>query len=312
MSSLNSVLCAVDLSELSIPALAWADAVSQWYRSELRVLHVVPSFEPTALPSGALFEPVQFLYPMTEEQIQERLRDAMRMSGVSADRATAVAKAGNPVDVIVDQAQAIGADLVVMATHGRSGWNRVMLGSVTEKVLRRVQCPVLTVPPLAGTSAMAATPAPARPALKAVLCPVDFSAASLDAMEFAIDVAHRAGASVTFLHVVEWLAEQDAREFAHFAVPEFPRVLIQDARAELESLVETQRRAGQRVTVEVAAGRAHRHIAAVATGMKADLIVLGAHGRGGPPIAALGSTVEQVVRSAPCPVLTVRAPQEGS
>ncbi len=121
-----------------------------------------------------------------------------------------------------------------------------------------VQCPVLTVPSNAHT--------PARMTVNAVLCAVDFSAAALHALDLAIDVANRARASTTVLHVVEWLAEEDPRETAHFTVPEFRRVV---------------------------------------SDMKADLIVLGAHGRGGPPLAGLGSTIQQVVRAAPCAVLTV-------
>jgi nucleotide-binding universal stress UspA family protein len=141
-----------------------------------------------------------------------------------------------------------------------------------------------------------------------VLCPVDFSAAALHAVEFAMDVANRADASVTFLHVIEWLAEGDPRDTAHFAVPELRQFLMQNARERLDALVAHQQHLERGVRMEVGAGRAHRQIARVASDMKADLIVLGAHGRGGPPLAALGSTTEQVVRAAPCPVLTVRSP----
>jgi nucleotide-binding universal stress UspA family protein len=113
---------------------------------------------------------------------------------------------------------------------------------------------------------------------------------------------------VTFLHVIEWLAEEEPRETAHFAVPEFRQHLLQSAPEQLAALIARQPRVESDITpeVEVTAGRAHRQIARVASVLKADLIVLGAHGRGGPPVAPLGSTTEQVVRSAPCPVLTAR------
>jgi nucleotide-binding universal stress UspA family protein len=308
MISLNHVLCPVDLSELSKPALAWAGSIAEWYQSQLIVLHVVPTFEPMEVRAAALFDAVQFVYPMTQEQIEERLRDAMRTAGVTADRARVVAKAGDPGQVIVEEALAIGADLVVMATHGRRGWDRVMLGSVAERVLRSAPCPVFTVPSLARASAKADV-VPARMPVRAVLCPVDFSSAALHAAEFAMDVANRADASVTLLHVIEWLAEEEPRESAHFAVPEFRQQLMQHAREQLNALVTHQPQLERGVTVAVAAGRAHRQIARVAAETKADLIVLGAHGRGGPPLAALGSTTEQVVRAAPCPVLTIRASQ---
>jgi nucleotide-binding universal stress UspA family protein len=259
--------------------------------------------------SAALFDAVQFVYPMTQEQVEERLRDAMSAAGVTADRTRVAAKAGDPGHVIVDEALALGADLVVMATHGRRGWDRVMLGSVAERVLRSAPCPVFTVPSLAHALAKADTNIPARMSVSAVLCPVDFSSAAVHAVKFAMDVANRANASVTFLHVIEWLAEEEPRETAHFAVPEFRQQLMQNARDQLNALAAHQPHLERGVSVEVAAGRAHRQIARVAAEMKADLIVLGAHGRGGPPLAALGSTTEQVVRSAPCPVLTMRSSQ---
>ena len=65
--------------------------------------------------------------------------------------------------------------------------------------------------------------------LSAVLCPVDFSPAALHAAELAMDVANRANASVTFLHIIEWLAEEDPRGISHFAVPEFRQYLMQNA-----------------------------------------------------------------------------------
>jgi nucleotide-binding universal stress UspA family protein len=142
----------------------------------------------------------------------------------------------------------------------------------------------------------------------AILCPVDFSSEALQAVDVAMDVANRAHASVTLLHVIEWLAEEDPREIAHFAVPEFRQALMQNAREQLDALVAHRPGLERGVNVEVVAGRAYRQITRVASEMRADLIVLGAHGRGGPPLAALGSTTERVVRAAPCPVLTVRPP----
>ena len=242
MVALKRVLCPVDLSELSIRALAYAGSIAEWYLSELTVLHVVPTFEPMEVRAGALFDPVQFVYPMTAEQIEERLRDAVRAAGVTLDRARVAARAGEPTDVILNEVRATEADVVVMATHGRRGWDRLMLGSVAEKVLRSARWPVLTVPPLAGALAKADAHTPAQMTLSAVLCPVDFSPAALPAVEFAMDVANRAKASVTFLHVIEWLAEEDPRETAHFAVSQFRQYLMQNAREQLEALVARQPR----------------------------------------------------------------------
>jgi nucleotide-binding universal stress UspA family protein len=107
----------------------------------------------------------------------------------------------------------------------------------------------------------------------------------------------------------EGLAEEDPPETSHSTVPEFRQCLMQTAREQLAALIARRPHLETGVTAEVTTGRAHCQIARVASDMKPDLVVLGAHGRGGPPLSALGSTTEQVVRAAPCPVLTLRPPR---
>jgi nucleotide-binding universal stress UspA family protein len=299
MVALKRVLCPVDLSELSIDALACSGSIAGKYRSELIVLHVVPSFEPMEVRAGALFDPVRFVYPMRPEGIEAQLRDAMRMAGVTMDRARVAARAGEPGHVIVNEALATEADLVVVATHGRTGWNRLMLGSVAEHVLRTAPCSIVTVPAVGAHPSAWAT-------ISAVLCPVDFSPDAEEAAAFAVDLANRAAASVKFLHVIEWLPEDEARHTAQLAEPPFPPYRMIAEREQLAALIGRLPPVEKGVTTEVTAGLAHPQITRIASAMKADVIVLGAHGRGAPAGAALGRTTEHVVRAAPCPVLTVR------
>ena len=101
-------------------ALAYAGSIAEWYLSELTVLHVVPTFEPMEVRAAALFDPVQFVYPMTPEQVEERLRDAVRAAGVTLDRVRVAARAGEPTAAILNEALATEADLVVTALAGRS------------------------------------------------------------------------------------------------------------------------------------------------------------------------------------------------
>ena len=301
LQALTRILCPVDLGELSVRTLAYAGEIARWYGCELTALHVVPAFEPAEVPPGRLFDPVKFVYPMTGDEIEEELRRAAHAAAVNADRVCVAARSGDPSRVIVEQAVAAHADLLVVSTHGRSGWNRLVLGSVAETVLRTAPCPVFTVPPHAPEM-------PSRVAVDTVLCAVDFSPASLRAVGFAVDVARRAAATLTLLEVVEWLAEEEPRTIAHFSVPEARACLMNDERARLETLVAEQPPAGRGAATRVAAGRAYRQILHAASEIGADLIVMGAQGRGGTPLASLGSTTHLVVRGATCPVLTVPAP----
>jgi len=91
-------------------------------------------------------------------------------------RATPLAEPGDPQSTIIDQALSKKADLIVMGTHGRRGFKRLLLGSVTEAVLREAPCPVLTVP------ADARAPLPEAGTFKRILCPIDFSPSALQAL----------------------------------------------------------------------------------------------------------------------------------
>jgi nucleotide-binding universal stress UspA family protein len=293
------ILCPIDLSELSIRPLAYAAAMATWNDARLTALHVVPTFEPMEVHPGALFDPVTFVHPMPREEVLERLRGMLATAGVTVDDVGLAAEAGDAAPTIVDQAVAANADLLVMGTHGRTGFNRLLLGSVTEKVLRQSPCPVLTVPPHA-------PPAPTGVSIRHVLCAMDFSPASQQALGFALGIALRAGASLTLLHAIEWLPEEEPAEPTTFNVVEYREHLKQTARDRLAALV-AEAHGRPSPTMLVVTGRAHREILRLAEERGADFIVMGSTGRGGPVLTPFGTTTQQVVRSATCPVLTVRA-----
>ena len=109
----------------------------------------------------------------------------------------AVVREGNTAAEILDQATTMSADLLVIGTHGRSGFERLLLGSVAEKVLRKARCPVLTVPPRLPDAV------PSGPVLfKRILCAVDFSESSMHALKYALSLAQEADACLTVVHVI--------------------------------------------------------------------------------------------------------------
>jgi nucleotide-binding universal stress UspA family protein len=262
------------------------------------VLHVVPTFEPMQV-RGDLAGPIRVVTPLTREQVLEEMTRALNLAALSS-RATQLAEAGDPQATIIEQAVLKKADLIVMGTHGRRGFKRLLLGSVTEAVLREAPCPVLTVPPH--------VPAGVSPAaiFKRILCPIDFSPSALQALEFALDLARQADGLVTLLHTIEWLPEEEPRTSAHFNIPEYRRYMVQDAQERLRTLVTEESRTWVEIDDVVVFGRAYRAILRAAETKPADLIVMGAQGRGGIGLALFGSTTQQVVRGAICPVLTVR------
>jgi nucleotide-binding universal stress UspA family protein len=169
MARIERILCPVDFSEGSRHAVDLALAIARWYNATVTALHVSP---PIAL--APYIDPLVHPLPLVrrpEDLENMRLQLALFVEQESGDFSiTSVVTEGNIAGEIVRSAEKTRADLVIMGTHGRSGFQRLMLGSVTESVLRHASCPVLTVPPRAPD----AVPVGPR-LLRRILCAVDFS-----------------------------------------------------------------------------------------------------------------------------------------
>ncbi|HEY0875526.1 MAG TPA: universal stress protein [Vicinamibacterales bacterium] len=301
MIEFKQILCPVDFSDFSSRSFAHATALANWYEAQLTVLHVVPTFDPVPI-TGRLGEPVHVEQP-SREQVIEQMRQALDLPA-DAPNVRLVAADGDPRTAIINQAALDGTDLIVIGTHGRRGFKRLLLGSVAEAVLREAPCPVLTVPPQAEPGASPEV------TFKRIICPIDFSPASVEALGVALNLARQADGRVTLLHAIEWLAEEEPRSSAHFNIPEFRRHMVADAQEQLRQLVADESRTWVEISDIIVFGRPHREILRAAEDKPADLIVMGAQGRGGIGLALFGSTTQQVVRGATCPVLTVRGSEQ--
>ena len=263
------------------------------------LLHVVEWLAEEEPRASTHFSVPEYRRYMVEDA-QERLRNLVAEESRTWVEIDDLVVFGRAHREILRSAETKPADLIVMGTHGRRGFKRLLLGSVTEAILREAPCPVLTVPPQASASVSEAV------TFKRILCPIDFSPSALQALGFALDLARQADGRVTLMHVIEWLAEDDPKALAHFNVPEYQRHLVADAADRLRLLVAEESRTWVEIDNVVVLGRSHREILHAAAAMRANLIVMGAQGRGGVELALFGSTTQQVVRSAACPVLTVR------
>jgi len=296
----KQILCPVDLSDLSLSPVTYAAALARRHAAHLTLLHVVPTFDPVPVRPSTLGETMQYVYPESRDEVLERLNRVLDTAEAAPAEVTCVADAGDTVQRIVDHALSLRADLVVIGTHGRSGFERFMIGSTAERVLQKAPCPVLTVPP----SVLATRAADVQ--FQRVLCAVDFSPSSLQAFGFALALARHDEGAVTVLHAIEWLAEDEPRTLAHFNVPEYRQHLVGEGRERVRALMADARPHGRAIEEVVLLGKPHREILRRATEWPADLIVMGAQGRGGLGLALFGSTTQQVLRAAQCPVLTVR------
>lgn len=298
MSAPRRILCPVDFSEYSRVALEHALGLARWYRSEILALHVIPT---AGVWWGIASSPVPVPEPSpveNREAVEERLREftAAAREGAAVVIRTLVV-VGDPVAEILRATADHGADLVVIASHGASGFERFAFGSVSEKVLRRSTVPVYVVPaPEEGV--VAAEPL----AFSTVLCPVDFGAASAHGLELGFELAHSAAGRLIVLHVLPSLPD-DPRALMHFQMPEYVSFLELDAKERLKEWVPPAIRDYVRYEERISAGKPHLEIVRVAKEESASFIAMGTHGPDNTDRRAFGSTAIRVVRLASRPVL---------
>jgi nucleotide-binding universal stress UspA family protein len=293
--SIERILCPIDFSDISHHALAHAAAIAKWYEAQLTMLYVFVSLPTVDVPPLVL-----------DDEDRARLIAQMREFACIVPREVPVdcqvQEAGLVHDAIVRQVDATKADMLVLGTHGRSGFQQLFLGSVTEKVMRKVKCPTLIVPPRAPDIA---PDAPVQ--FRRILCPNDFSYSSLAALEYAINMAEEADSRLTLLHVTELPAALTQEPFVvDVELSRIREAAVNDARRRLEELIPEGARAYCKVDTAVVEGRAYREILRQAAEKKTDLIVMGVHGRGALDLLLFGSTTHHVIRASTCPVLIVR------
>ena len=296
MLNIRRVFCPVDFSPISKRALDHATVIARWYEAELVVLHVIPLM-PTLFGFPAAIDTAAVAAADADAVIPELTRFAGEATMSSGTRL--VVRSGAPSAEIVRYAAEEGADLLVLGTHGRTGFEKFMVGSVTEKVLRKAPCPVLSVPPHCLGQ-------PERPVFGRILFGADFSEASDQASGYALSLAQEANGRLTLLHVIDWMPDKNLAKYPEFDAAAYREVVAREARRQLEALVPDEARNWCEPDLRISCGKPYREILRIAAEEGSDLIVLGAHGRGPIDRMLFGSTAQHVVRQALCPVLTVR------
>lgn len=305
MIRIRQILCPTDFSDFSRHALERAAAIARFYESVVTVLHVHAI--PPIAPGAAEMLPPLVLTP----QLRERLMtDLHRFVAPAIDAGVPVrceVSEGRVSPEILAAADAGHSDLIVLGTHGRSGFERLVLGSVTEKVLRAAPMPVLVVP-----QRDSGRP---RPQFKHILCAIDFSASSLRALEYALSLAQEADAHLTVMYVLDLPAELPGDWRGAFRPSDLHAHMERVEAARRQQLAKVvPHHVQEYCTVDhvLASGTPSEEVLRVASDQHKDLIVLGVRGRGAADLFFLGSTANDVVRRATCPVMTIRTPSPAS
>jgi len=306
MTEIKRILCPIDFSDHSRHALDHAVAIARWYESTITLLHVCAAIPVAAYAPGTPVLPSAVLTEADRDELRASMKRFAVDEGAGALPVEMEVIEGNTVAEILLAAERLKSDLLVMGTHGRSGFERLVLGSATEKVLRKAACPVLSVP-RGATDAVSAVPV----VFTDILCAVDFSDCSMHALKYATSMAQESDARLTVLHVVEPMPEWPPRAAGEVEVwserfNDYIAEVEEDRRTRLAAAVPGSARAYCTVETEMATGTPYREILRVAEKRSSDLIVIGIHGRNPVDILFFGSTAQHVVRQAACPVLTLR------
>jgi len=299
--NIERILCPIDFSEFARDALDHAVALANWYRAALTVMHVV-EIPPLAIDGLGAGVGAPSIPPLPERDevardVSDFARPAIGSAALSLD---VLVTYGSPAAAIQLHAEQMRADLVVVGTHGRSGFQRFLIGSVAERLLRTLAVPLLIVPP--------PVKKPETVVYETILCPVDFSSESMRALDYALSLAQESGARIILLHVLEgFLDDVDPQRVRNASVVEYLRNAEQDASDRLRAAVPDEARVWAQPIERIVRGRAYRQIVATAEHERAGLIVMGVRGKGAVNRFLFGSTTGHVIREARCPVLTLHA-----
>jgi nucleotide-binding universal stress UspA family protein len=284
----KKILFATDFSPASEAALPYAVSLAGHYGSNLYFAHVIALKYPDFPPPEERAKKIQKGREFTEREL-ERLLAAARQKDISCQP---LVGDGAIWDVLSDMIHQNGVDLIIVGTHGRGGLKKLLLGSVAEEVLRMAPCPVLTVGPKASTIASADIQ------LGHILYPVEFAPDASHAAAYAVSLAEEYRAKLTFIKILEETV----------ASPELNAQIQEPVRHWMDDHVPSGSVLRERTSFELGFGRPSEAIVAFARDHCVDLIMMGI--RHLDPVLASRlpetDTAYEVVRTAPCPVLTIR------
>ena len=278
----RKILVAFDGSASARNALAVASHLAKEDKSWIKVLTVVPNYEGDLELIG-----ISNIKETIEGPGKRLLSEAREIADREDVHILTNMAQGEPYDKIVHVADDENCDLIVMGRHGTNNLERVLVGSVTARVIGYTGKDVLVVPDKTGLTR------------KNILLATDGSPSCETAVDRAIDIAREKSANLIALSVVytndEYLA----------LAPGIVQDLIAKAKTKLATITQKAQDAGVEINTLVREGEAYEVINNLALDKNIDLIVMGSHGRKGLERLLMGSVTERTIGYAKCPVLVV-------
>ena len=294
------ILFATDFSPSSTPAFRYAVEWAKTFEASLTILHVVSLQPGLDIDAGIAQRFLDEQRKAAKDQLQELLEEAQKQ----VSKTTSELLGGLPSDMITQVAKDKHMDLIVTGTHGWTGFNRVVFGSVAERVIQRAPCPVLCIPHRENEEISAMHRLNVEP--KHVLLPLNFSDCSMDAYEYAVQFAKWFDTPLTLVHAIEPLSYSLDFTLTHPLEETSKRQHVKDRLDELTEVLASQ---GLSAKYELLDKPPLEAILELSANNETDLILMGTHGRKGLSRLILGSTTSRVLEQSPYPVLTVKSPK---
>jgi nucleotide-binding universal stress UspA family protein len=285
MKNVN-ILVPLDFSELSLKALEAAEVFAEMFDGAITPFHSFISLSDAEMPDISSQDELAAGHHELEKKLVQKLNKAAAAKVDAKYLNEGLVQVGNPSEAIVDAAR--NFDLVVMTTHGRTGFSRLIMGSVAEKVIRFAPVPVVVVEE--GSKL--------KP-LKKILLTTDFSDYSLKAVPFARSIAEASGAQLDIVHIISF------EQFG--SIPQI-QAATDTRKKQMRELVE-ERFGDMKVQVKadvVSTQRSiHEKITNIAESGDYNLVVMATIGRTGLEYLRLGSTASNIVRHVETAVFTI-------
>jgi nucleotide-binding universal stress UspA family protein len=293
----RSIICATDFSDYSNRTIAYGAAIAREYGAKLYACHVI-DLSGVAIYGEFQLDPVGQQLRVRQEA-NSQLEEILEPYRIDCEPLITVGQPAAEIARIVEEKD---IDLVITATRGHAGLKRLLLGSVTQRLMRTLPCPLLAIhsPEQAGSG-----PETADVRFKKVLIGCDFSEDSLLALDYGLSLAQEFESELHLVHVIEPAAYYDLMKSPENGTNSVPPVPVDVFAERLKGLVSKEAKNWCSLQAAVLRGRPYEELVTYATARKIDMIVLGVRGYGLVRSILMGSTTDRVVRRAPCPVLSV-------
>ena len=298
---IKTIFCATDISDFSNHAVSWGIALAQEFGAKLYVCHVVDF--PTSITYGD--GPIFFL-DQQSQAISNANHQLKQLVGDKEIQWEPLVTIGHAGDEISRLAKEKGADLAISATHGRSGLKRLILGSVTERLMRTLHCPLLIV---RGPEHDLNILSEHGLKFKKILVGCDFSEDSALAFQHGLSLAQEFQSELHLVHVIEPPVYMDMFKISVGYGEELQVDLQSQIKGKLKNMVPKEAFNWCTPKTVLLDGPSHEELIRYAKTNNMDLIVLGIRGQGLVERLFIGSTTDRVVRQTSCPVLSVCLPE---